>query len=287
MVPRFSDSIDHESIVGEILIGLQNDVLNFDNFRKQIQNIYENVNGNDIHFPEYFVNGFTILFALDLENQDSIDDLLHFHDSFTLVYLTPDIDESTRYRYLSVLLAKISESIDSLKCFQLTYKSLQIKHERQYLSSINERTIDPDFKIKYYEIVYDFLVIVYTMCFEASEPLDYISEMPSIFISAEHQTSYAPIIDILRDIQYYMIIIIKKRTSEIGLLKMANNIVSLLVNIPNTLIGVHKSYIVRLVDIIMKILMSRGLQYCTPKNSNCILHHHINRFDLKNNEMIK
>lgn len=37
----------------------------------------------------------------------------------------------------------------------------------------------------------------------------------------------------------------------------------------------------------MKMLMSRGLEYCTPKNSNCILHHYINTFDLENNKQIK
>lgn len=68
---------------------------------------------------------------------------------------------------------------------------------------------------------------------------------------------------------------------------MANDIASILVNVPMKLTGLYSNYVKRFVDIIIKPLMSRGLQYCSPKKPNCLMHRYVKSFDLDKKEMVK
>lgn len=278
-----------KSIVSEIINGLDNDEFYLNYFRVFIVHIYRSIYRNNIHFPEYFVEGFKMLYKLNVKNNKSRDELQHFQNLLTRVHWEYDFDESTRLQYLTILLKKISENLYSFKCFQQTYNCLRNKHERHNLPFINEITIfAPDNIVQNFEMVHDFLVIIYSMCFKVSKILIPIDEIPRNW-NTQLQTYYHfnELQNILENILHYMLVIIKKRTYNMGLLKMANDIASILVNLPKTLHNVYKCYIVRLVDLFMNTLMSTGLEYCTPSKSNCLLHHYTNTFDLENKKLIE
>lgn len=67
---------------------------------------------------------------------------------------------------------------------------------------------------------------------------------------------------------------------------MAYDMSSILVNVPLKPSGEYIFYVERFVDITMNILMSKGVHYCTPNKSKCLLHHYINAFDLDKKESI-
>lgn len=276
-------------IISEMLKGLQEDESYVKSFKTLIQNIYQNVSEKNILFPEHFVNGFRILFMTDEQNKTSIDNLQNFYDSLIHVQLATNIKQSTKLQYVTNTLKKISENVDIFKCFQLSYKHLQDKHDKHYLPFINDKMIiGPIGDVEYFEKVYDFLVIVYCMCFQIYNYLTNLQGYQGHWtMRKKDKKIYSKIYNLLKNMQNYIFLIIEKRSYDLGLLQMAYDIASILVNVPMKFTGFYINYVKRFVDIIMKILTSRGLQYCTSKKPNCLLHRYIKSFDLDKKEVIK
>lgn len=281
-------------IVSEILKGLREDASYINHFKTLIRNIYHSVSENELNLPEYFVNGFTILFSYNAERKVTMEELQSFHDSLARITLVTNIDQPKRLEYLTKILSKISENIMGFKCFQQTYKCLQDKHNRHYLPFINEIVnIAQTTDVEYFKKVYDFLIIVYTMCFQVNKYLIHLYDSTVSCVSGFlakpkiNDANYPKMYGTLKHIRHYIFLIIKKGTRDIVLLQMAFDIMSILANVPLKPKNVYKFYVERFIDIIMKILMKKGLQYCVPQNCNCLLHRHINSFDLNDKNLIK
>lgn len=268
-------------IFKEMLNGLQYSITFVRNFQVVINDLYGLISKANVTLPDYLIDGVTILSTNCNRNTPIIVELERFHDALTSVQLNTNTKDLNRIGYLIIILQKICLSIDHFQCFQHSYRFISNKNN-QYRGPFaeNEKVLNPYYKFEdvinfEYLQMCDFVMNVYSMCVYVYDFADKtysdlsIEEADNFIFSETH-------FKVLRQIQNYFLLIIKKGTNDKGLLKMAYTIASILLNI------FEKSHveivllIVRALDVIMTELNKNKIKYCAASKKEYLLFKNVN-----------
>jgi len=279
-----------------IINGLNTDVSG-EIFRKSISDGIININNiiseNYTSYPEYFVDGFTILGRIAVAKNDlDLKEITQFHDSLPMddIALNYNIPKDST-SFLKNVFNNIQNEKYSLQCFQEFHKTLRDKHQKYFIPFINNKSIllseSTYLDEKHFQRVCDFLKNVYSLCFLA---VMFLQEdfMDDFYGGMEKKipdfSKRLP--NILKIIQHYFLLIIKKRSHDVGLLKMAYAIAPLLVNSIKKIENNSDIGMDSVLDLIMAELNIYGTNYCNTPRTNFSLINTINFYNLGNQEMV-
>lgn len=268
-------------IFKEMINGLQYSSSFIQKFKVIIDDLYGLISKAALTLPDYLIEGITILLTNCDRNTPIIDELERFHDVLTSVQSSTEIDGSRRIGFLTIIIQKLSLNIDSFQCFQQSYRFIS-NRSNQYRGPFaeNEKVLNPYNKFE--EVINfehlqicDFVMNVYTMCvvvydFADSVYSDISIETANNFIFPETHFK------ILKQIQHYFLLVIKKGINDKGLLKMAYSIVPILLNIFENSHAEIVRVIVRALDVIMTELNKNKIKYCTAAKKAVLLFQNVN-----------
>lgn len=256
--------------------------------RVKIEKLNREISNDYTTFPPYLAEGFRIL-AAHVKNGNT-EDLNNFYE-FTLkwVNVTNKCETWNEDSYLNEILTKLIDNIDELKCFQMPYKYINDKRKMYYKPFVYSRFkkslrfIENNMEIDHSKQVCEFIINTYSMCFEALSLYfdDGLNDIDG------QRLSFSKASKVLSLIRHYFLLIIQKRTNDLGLLKMAYNIAPLLVNAVEKSEKLHTADISRILNVIMALLNKNGLHYCSSSNTNFLLFNNVNVLLIGDHEFIE
>lgn len=268
-------------IFKEMINGLQNSSSFIEHFQIVINDLYGKISKDNVILPDYLVDGITILSTNSKKNRPIIMEFERFYDTLTSVQLNTNINDSRRIGYLTIILQRISMNIDSFQGFQQSYRFMR-NENNHYRGPFAEKdkVLNPYYKFEniinpQYSWVCDFVINVYSMCFYVYDFADKkyrdlsIKEVDNFIFSETH-------FKVLRTIQNYFLLVIKKGTYDKGLLKMAYSIAPILLNILEKSHSEIVLVIVRALDIIMTELNKNKIKYCAASKKELLLFQNVN-----------
>lgn len=256
--------------------------------RVKIEKLNRKICNDYTMFPPYLAEGFRIL-AAHVKN-GNMEDFNNFY-KFTLkwVELTDRCETWNEATYLNAILTKLINNIDELKCFQMSYKYINDKRKMYYKPFVYSRFkkslrfIENNMEVNHSKQVCEFIINIYSMCFEAHSLYfdDGLNDIDGQRLSFNRAS------EILSLIRHYFLLIIQKRTNDLGLLKMAYNIAPLLVNAVENSRKLQTADISRILNVIMTLLNKNGLHYCNSSNTNFLLFNNVNFSLIGDHEFIE
>lgn len=234
--------------------------------------------------PSYLVEGFTLLKDINIKkiSEDKYTKILEFYDTIKLNHeIGNKIYENEEYEiffdknfeYLDILLKRILENFNDFKCFYQYYKYLQNERDKYYLPFIytgknllSTMNHTPDNTCNFIKDIY---LITYKITIYLNRAND--TKMDNTYNEYFIQATNA-----IRSILNYFIIIIREDVQDLVLLKIAYNIVTLLVNQNNFIDINNVYYFQRILYLVMTELNVYGFR-CTLTKFNFLL---INNIDI-------
>jgi len=277
-----------------IINGLNNDSSYMQNFSDEIISINKIILENYWNYPVYFVNGFLILSKRNFDkcNNNDFMEIARFDkslpmDNIKLKFKTP----KDSILFLKNVFNNIQNEKYSFQCFHEFHKTLRDKHEKYFIPFIDDKSVllpeSSDMDEKHFQRVCDFLKNVYSSCYLA---LMFFHEdfMDNFYDDMKKKVPdfSKRLLNILKIIQHYFLLIIKKRSHDVKLLKMAYAIAPLLVNLIKNMENDSHIKIDSVLDLIMAELNIYGPNYCNTPRTNFSLFNIINFYNLGNQEMV-
>lgn len=263
----------------------------------EINTINQTIAENYRNYPELLITGFTILRrTFDVPHNSYINALTEFNNSLSMdsISLSYEIPKDSK-GFLLTIIHNIQVSIYKFRCFQEIFKTLQDKHLRYFIPFIadtsilrpaNPKTADSD--KKHFQRVCGFLKNVYSLCYLAVMFLqeDFMDNFYGV-MGKEIPDFSKRLQNILKLIRHYFLLIIKKRSLDKILLKMAYAIAPLLVSLLKRIeTNFSPNEIGSVLDLIMAELNINGTFYCNSRKTNFSLFNIINFYNLGNQEMV-
>lgn len=250
--------------------------------KKKIDEFSRDIFNDETVFPPYLGEGFRILSAyIERKITEDSKSYKHFYKYALDIVIPPETSscmEMNDIEYLEKLLQRTIDNINALKCFHKSYKYTHTKRGIYYRPFVFIRSKNSLFANSTYDEVNrskqvcNFSTNLYSMCYRA---FLFYSDDNYKNLAAGNLTSKLG----LPIIHHYFSIIIQelKETEFMGLLRMAYNIVPLLMNIQvvcDSLSCVSDAkWILKL---IMTYLNDNGLPNCTLSNKHFLLFNNIN-----------
>jgi len=278
-------------IFREVLTDAKEDDPPVTDIADELESIKNIISADDTSLPEYLVDGFTLLYRYEISKNSKLDEIQHFYDSsLEMINLKIKTDETDERPQLKTILKKLVGSVDSLKCFQESYKVLRDNHNKYYIPFMsNKKALFLDGVVEdddHSRRVCDFAKNVYSTCFLAIMFLQNIDD-PFYNEIEGNEKFHTRLYKVLKTIQHYFLLIIKKGSDNVDILKMAYNIVPILINTlrkSNDQIKVETREILRKV---MAEMNNVGIRYCAASSkNNFLLFNQINFHELGNKELV-
>lgn len=195
------------------------------------------------------------------------------------------------FTYLKNLMTKISDNFDDFKCLHHYFKCLHNEHKKYFIPLIENKKL-LSVKEDSYESdkTCNFILNIYTICYQA---ITFINGSIHNKSNILNETYFKRTWKIIDDIKDYFLRIIKSNIKNLRFLKMAHDIVILLVNLRNPSEYHKKKYhLDRVLNVIMTELDYYGIKHCTSSKFNYLLFANMNfvnfgRSEKINNFMVK
>lgn len=292
-----------------------------------ILKINEKISENSINLPKYFVDGFAYLQDIRNIQPECHKALIRFYnESLGSIKLgkwkksllrqnhaeifkkkTTDSDARIKeskikrlvltelqpnsmlddFTYLENITKRILKNFDDLKCINQIFEILYKEKSRYYIPLIDNITahfpIEENNKIL--DAICDFVVNTYSICYQVITLINgSIDDKISI-------TSNDAVFDRARkaisSIKNYFLAFMRQN-KNIGFLKMAYNIVIILINLKESSIEYKNVYkLKRILNVIMTELNQYGIKNCNSPKLNFLLFNNINFIDFGNSHVIK
>lgn len=274
----------------EVLTGAE-DLTNISDELESMKNI---VSADDASLPECLVDGFTLLYGYGISKNSELDEIQHFYDNslgtINLKVKTEETEETEDKPNLKTILKTIIDNVDSLKCFQRSYRVLRDKRDKYYVPFVsNEKALFSDDTAGddgRSGRVCDFAKNVYSTCFLA---VMFLQNMDDPFYDEleGNEKFHTRLYKVLKTIQHYFLLIIKKGADKADISKMAYDTVPILIN---TLRKTDDQIKVETREVLRKVmaeLNNVGTRNCAASSiNNFLLFNQINFHELGNKELV-
>lgn len=250
--------------------------------KTKIDELSRDMFNDETVFPQYLAEGFRILSAyIERKNTEDTKSYNNFYKYALDMVVLPESSsciETNDVEYLEKLLQRTTDNVNALKCFHKSYKYIHNKRGIYYRPFVFVRSKNSLFanttnrEVDRSKQVCNFLTNLYSTCYRA---FLFYSDDNYKHLAAGNLTSKLGLPIIRR---YFSIIIQKLQETEfVGLLRMAYNIVPLLMNVQEGRDSLScMSDVKWILKLIMTYLNDNGLPNCTLSNKNFLLFNNVN-----------
>lgn len=281
-----------------------------------IMKINEKISDNCMNLPKYLVDGFELLMDIEIMKQKDYERLFKFYneslngielgkweksllhqsrfDSRRIIKNNVDQTESEEnsmldeLTYLNNLTTRILQNFDDLKCFNQIFNFFRNENSRYYVPFIDNKKSHFPIEEENHKLdaICNFIENTYSLCYQV---ITLINKGTDNKISS---TSNGVIFERARltigIIKQYFLALMEQNKNNIGFLKMAYNIVIMLINLKKTEIEFKNDYkLKRILNVIMTELDKYGIKNCTSPKLNLLFFNNINFIDFGNTNVVK
>lgn len=239
----------------------------------------------DTYLPDKFVEGFKLLNALENDKEA----FLKYYDSIESIQLnaqnTEFMEVQPSVEYLNEILKNIHDKFSNFVCVGRYFKILQNQYNDYYMPFANIKNkliVTPRYSNMNLNTC-NFLFFMYLNTYKIV-----IFTNRSIDTNQNH-SEQAQYLDnttmAMAYVKNHFIMVNKHLTDDVGLLKIARNIITILENQNRPTSDVQLLHIKRMVNYVMSELNEYGIKNCTLPDFNYLMFNNTNFIQLKNNSV--